>query len=202
MAFKYGFVEHSVLCPDGDGFWSLLWFSSTDDGTNTLCTSEIDLNECFGDGHVTNANLHRSATRAGLDLGFPNHASFDLKYQSDFTQKALANRTGSPQYKCPDGKTWAEDFHTFGLVWDETHLAFTADGKVWMTYETTNNAFDIDAYVNTYYYIKLSFSYGRANCPLDADNLTEYELKNTNVLICDWIYLYQMDNGKQSLLLK
>ena len=202
MAFKFGFVEHSVLCPDGDGFWSLLWFSSSKDGTNTLCTSEIDLNECFGDAHVTNANLHISTTRKARDMGFPAHSSFDNKDASSFTEEAFKNRTGSPKYECPDGKTWSDDFHTFGMVWDENHIAFTADGKVWMSYETTHNVLDVDAFVNTYYYIKLSFSYGRLNCPLDSNNVTDYEMENTSVLSCDWIYLYQLDNGKQSLLLK
>ena len=202
MAFKFGFVEHSVLCPDGDGFWSLLWFSSTKDGSNTLCSSEIDLNECFGNARETNANLHISTTRKARDLGLPDHSSFDNKDASSFTEEAFKNRTGSPKYECPDGKTWSDDFHTFGMVWDEKHIAFTADGKVWMSYETTHNALDIDAFVNSYYYIKLSFSYGRLNCPLDANNLTSYEKLNTNVLICDWIYLYQLDNGKQSLIRK
>lgn len=202
MAFKFGYVEHSVLQPSGNSFWSLLWFTSTNDGTNTICSSEIDLNECFGDARYANANLHITTNKLGKEMGFPHHASFDLNVQSDFTKACLANRTGNPRYTCPDGKTWSDDFHTFGMIWDENHIAFTADGKVWMSYETTNNALDIDAFVNSYYYIKLSFSVGRDNNGMDIDEVTKEQWENTNVLKCDWIYLYQLDDGKQSLILK
>jgi hypothetical protein len=106
------------------------------------------------------------------------------------------------KYWCPDEKTWADDYHTFGFLWDETQMTFTADGKIWFSYDITTTEYDIDAFVNTYLFMKLSFSVGRLNNNLLVNNLTEEEWLHSSVLICDWLYLYQLDNGKQTLLLK
>ena len=190
MAFQYGFVEHSVICPDGDGFWSLLWFSSTGDGTNQYYRAEIDLNECFGNGRATQANCHKWPTGLGTANGL-EHESLDGKQYGN-----------AKKYWCPDEKTWADDFHTFGFLWDETQMTFTADGKIWFSYDITTTEYDIDAFVNTYLFMKLSFSVGRLNNNLLVNNLTEEEWLHSSVLICDWLYLYQLDNGKQTLLLK
>ena len=190
MAFQYGFVEHSVICPDGDGFWSLLWFSSTGDGTNQYYRAEIDLNECFGNGRATQANCHKWPTSIGSSMGL-EHESLDGKQYGN-----------AKKYWCPDEKTWADDFHTFGFLWDETQMTFTADGKIWFSYDITTTEYDIDAFVNTYLFMKLSFSVGRLNNNLLVNNLTEEEWLHSSVLICDWLYLYQLDNGKQTLLLK
>ncbi|MBO5746938.1 MAG: family 16 glycosylhydrolase [Clostridia bacterium] len=190
MAFQYGFVEHSVICPDGDGFWSLLWFSSTGDGTNQYYSAEIDLNECFGNGRATQANCHKWPTSLGKSLGL-EHESLDGKQYG-----------AAKKYYCPDEKTWADDYHTFGFLWDETQMTFTADGDIWFAYDITTKEYDIDAFVNTYLYMKLSFSVGRLNNSLLVENLTDEEWQNSSVLICDWLYLYQLDNGKQTLKLK
>ncbi len=189
MAFQYGFVEHSVICPDGDGFWSLLWFSSTSDGTNQFYGAEIDLNECFGNGMVTAANCHKWPTTLGKSLGL-EHDSLDGK---SYVAK---------KYYHPDGGTWADEFHTFGFLWDETQMTFTADGEIWFSYAINQTEYDIDAFVNTYLYMKLSFSVGRLNNNLLVENLTDEEWQNSNKLVCDWLYLYQLDNGKQSIILK
>ncbi len=189
MRFHYGYVEHSVICPDGDGFWSLLWFDNRGDAENQLFGAEIDLNECFGNGSATQANCHKWPTTLGAQMGY-EHVSLDADYKAE------------KKYYCPDGKTWAEDFHTFGFLWDATQMSFTADGKIWFSYDITQTPEDIDAFVNADLYMKLSFSVGRYNNNLLVENLTDYEWENTNVLSCDWIYLYQFDDGIQNVTYK
>ena len=184
MRFHYGYVEHSVICPDGDGFWSLLWFDNRGDADNKLFGAEIDLNECFGNGTATQANCHKWPTKLGLDMGY-EHVSLDKDYATD------------KKYYHPDGGTWADGFHTFGFLWDATQMSFTADGKIFFSYDITRTPEDIDAFVNANLYMKLSYSVGRFNNNLLVENLTEYEWQNTNVLCCDWIYLYQFDDGIQ-----
>lgn len=184
MRFHYGYVEHSVICPDGDGFWSLLWFDNRGDAENDLFGAEIDLNECFGNGSVTQPNCHKWPTKKGTDLGY-EHVSLDKEYGA---QK---------KYYHPDDGTWADGFHTFGFLWDATQMSFTADGKIFFSYDITQTPEDIDAFVNANLYMKLSFSVGRYNNGLLVNNLTDYEWQNTNVLCCDWIYLYQFDDGIQ-----
>jgi beta-glucanase (GH16 family) len=117
MAFQYGYVEKSALVPDGPGFWSLLWFCGTGDGTNVLGSPEIDLNECFGEGKVTHANCHAWPTSLGKSLGY-EHTSLDgSTYGND------------KKVTCPDGKTFADDFHTYGFLWDEEYQAFSLTAK-------------------------------------------------------------------------
>ena len=81
-------------------------------------------------------------------------------------------------------------------------MTFTADGDIWFSYDISQNEYDIDAFVNTYLFMKLSFSVGRDNNNLLVNNLTDEEWQNSSKLVCDWLYLYQLDNGKQTLLLK
>ena len=146
MRFKYGYVEHSVICPDGDGFWSLLWFDNRGDTDNVLFGAEIDLNECFGNGTATQANCHKWPTQYGTSLGY-EHVSLDG-----------ATYGAAKKYYHPDGGNWADGYHTFGFLWDATQMTFTADGKIWFSYDITQTPEDVDAFVDAYLYMKLSFS--------------------------------------------
>ncbi len=190
MAFHYGYVEKSALVPDGPGFWSLLWFNGTGDGTNVLGSPEIDLNECFGEGKVTHANCHAWPTAYGKSLGY-EHTSLDgSTYGND------------KKVTCPDGKTFADDFHTYGFMWDEDEMGFYLDGEEWFTYTTNTTEWDIDVFVNSWMFMELSFSVGRLNNGLLCNDLTQDEWQNSSRFIVDWLYLYQLDDGIQGLKIK
>ena len=190
LSFHYGYVEKSALVPDGPGFWSLLWFCGTKDGTNVLGSPEIDLNECFGEGKVTYANCHAWPTDIGKEMGY-KHTSLDGDtYGND------------KMVTCPDGKTFAEDFHTYGFLWNEEYQAFYLDGEEWFRYRINTTDWDTDVFVNSWMYMQLSFSVGRDNNSLLCNDLTDYEWQNTSHFAVDWIYLYQLEDGKQGLKLK
>lgn len=190
MAFHYGYVEKSAICPDGPGFWSLLWFCGTGDGTNVLASPEIDLNECFGEGKVTHANCHAWPTAYGKSLGY-DHTSLDgPTYGND------------KKVTCPDGKTFADDFHTYGFLWDEDEMTFMLDGDIWFSYQTNTTEWDIDVFVNSWMYMMLSFSVGRKNNNYLVDNVTAEQWQNSSAFIVDWLYLYQFDDGVQGLKFK
>lgn len=190
LSYHYGYVEKSAICPDGPGFWSLLWFSGTSDGTNILGSPEIDLNECFGNGRATQANCHGWPNSTGTSLGY-EHTSLDGPvYGND------------KRVECPDNKTFADDFHTYGFLWDEDEMTFMLDGEIWFSYQTNTTEWDIDVFVNSWMYMKLSFSVGRENNNLLVNNLTPEQWANSSVFIVDWIYLYQFDDGVQGLILR
>ena len=190
MAFQYGYVEKSAIAPHGPGFWSLLWFNGTSDGTNQLGSPEIDLNECFGEGRITQANCHAWPTSLGESLGY-EHTSLDgSTYGND------------KRVTCPDGKTFADDFHTYGFLWDEDEMGFYLDGEEWFTYTTNTNEWDIDVFVNSWMFMELSFSVGRLNNGLLCENLTKEQWENSSRFIVDWLYLYQFDDGVQGLKIK
>ena len=187
MRFHYGYVEYSGISPNGPSFWSLLWFCGSG-GYSKYLSPEIDLNECFGNGKVTAANCHAWPTTAGKEIG-KEHTSLDGEYSK---QK---------QYWCPDGKTWADDFHTYGFLWDEDEMTFVGDGDVFFSYQTNTNEDDIDAFVNSWMYMQFSFSVGRANNGEQASELTAEHWQNSSKFVVDWVYLYQFDDGKQGLTL-
>lgn len=191
MAFKYGYVENSSLVPDGDGFWSLMWFSGTSDGTNVNYNPEIDLNECFGQAEGTNANVHFWPTTAGTAAG-KEHISLDGANDA-------ANR--DRHFKLANGEKLSDTFHTYGFLWTETELKFIIDGYVFYTYEITSEE-AIECLTECYMYIKHSFSVGRDNNGLDISNATAYEWNNTNRYVVEETYLYQMDDGKHDLIIK
>lgn len=185
MEYHYGYVEYSAVCPNGPSYWSLLWCCGSSNCINF--SPEIDINECFGNAKVTQAAFHAWPTRNGAAAG-------KVHYTTN------AGQEGS--YWCPDGKTWSDDFHTFGLIWDQNHMAVTGDGEIFYSYDTTTNEDDIDAFVNPWMYMKFSYSVGRANNGEKAENLNEEQLTVTNKFIVDWMYLYQLDDGIQGLRLK
>lgn len=189
MAYKYGYVENSSLVPDGDGFWSLMWFGGTSDGTNVNYGPEIDLNECFGAAEGTNANVHKWPTTAGTEAG-KEHTSLDGY-----------NKYNDRRFKLADGEKLSDTFHTYGFLWTETELSFIIDGYVFFTYEITSED-DIECFTNCYMQVRHSFSVGRANNGLDITNSTEYEWNNTGRYVVDYTYLYQLDDGNHDLIIK
>lgn len=191
MAYKYGYVENSSVVPDGDGFWSLMWFGGTSDGTNVNYNPEIDLNECFGDAGVTHANVHKWPTTAGTAAG-KVHTSLDGA--ADANHKAR-------HFKLPAGEKLSDTAHTYGFMWTDTELQFMIDGYVFYTYAITSED-DIETFTNCYMQIRHSFSVGRENNGLDVSDATEYEWNNTNRYVVDYTYLYQLDDDKHDLIIK
>ncbi|MBQ3550963.1 MAG: family 16 glycosylhydrolase [Clostridia bacterium] len=195
MVFRYGYVEMSALCPDGPGFWSLIYFYQPDDSNAGPFTGanqgyyrpEIDLNECFGNGRMTYFNCHAHVNVKGKLAG-KEHISFDNSpYKNDRI------------YHCPDGKTFSDNFHTYGLIWDETQMTMVADGKVHFKYEFSTE-YDIDAFVETYLCMKIGFSVARENNNLDINQVTEEQWENSSTMIVDYVYLYQFDDSIQDII--
>ena len=183
MTYKYGYIEYSCITPDGDGMWSLLWLCGMHNG---YANPEIDVNECFGNASATAANCHAWPTTAGTNEMGWEHTSLD----------GHGGKYSAKKYYCPDGKHFGEDFHTFGFLWDEDEMTFTADGKIFFSYTTNTTEQDIDAFVDDPMFVRIGMSFGRLNNNLLVENLTDWERENTNKFIVDWIHLYQMDDAK------
>lgn len=184
MNYRYGYIEYSAIIPGGDGFWSLMWMC----GVGAEYSSpEIDVNECFGNASVIAANCHAWPTSAGTSLGW-EHTSLDKNPYS--SQK---------EAYCPDGKKFCDDFHTYGMDWTDTYMAFTVDGEVFFTYDTTQNDQDVEAFINTNMNVRIAFSVGRDNNGLDIANCTLDEWQESSRHIVDYVYLFQKNDGKSRL---
>ena len=197
MEFKYGYVEMSAVLPHGDGFWVALWTGSNDtksslDETKPAYTRpEIDIVECFGNSKSYAANCHAWPTTEGKNEFGYEHTSLDKNPYS--SQK---------KYSASDeGVKLGDGFHTYGFRWDIKEMAFTCDGKLFFAYDITSNEHDIEAF-NHRMYLIFSMALGFADAPTPAISDNPEEWANTNKYICDWIHLYQKDDGMHILNIK
>ena len=196
MTFKYGYVEMSSITPKGSGFWSTLWMSSANVKENTFQSGysmEVDIAENFGNAAVTDANAHVWPKGVGTSLGY-EHRSFD---------DVRANESKYSVQKT-DGKLLSEDFHTFGYLWTEDYIAFTADGKIYCDLNLNEPGFEDykAAYTENLVNLRLAGTAGFCNCPLPME-ATDEEWANTNQFIVDYVHLYQLDGtGSQLNVLK
>lgn len=192
--FKYGYIEMSAKIPNGVGFWSA-WYCQADyknepsvlDPSKPLMGDpEFDIMECFGDSTGYAANLH-SWPRNGFDVtnGW-SHTSLDGKtYGND------------KKYRIPDeGQVLGNDFHTYGMMWNDKLVTFTCDGDAYFSYDITTKEQDVESF-NHNVWIRIALSVGNADNPLGAvltENPDDWQF--TNKFIVDWVNLYQYNDGK------
>lgn len=183
MEYKYGYIETSEKMPDGDGFWTCLWLCRgfTGYSDKELFDPEFDINECFGDASVFSSQCHRHPTEYGESMG----ATYTC-IESDHTRKSL------------DGRKYSDDFHTFGALWTRESIAFTCDGEVYLDYPINKDGGDSVCF-NDYMFVRYSMVVGQKTGPQDINNATKEQWENTNTMYGDWVYLYQINDGKQSI---
>ncbi len=188
MSFKYGYVETSAKLPHGSGFWNTLWMHGAE--PKRLIGPEIDVNESFGSSLGAKANAHVWPSKEGTEKMGWKHRSFDWV------------RKGVSTYRLPesDGQTLKDEFHTYGFLWNEDYIAFTADGKIYVEMDLNEPGFEDfkEAFTCTRVKMILSGTSGFGNCPW-PQTATEEEWKNSSVYTCDYVHLYQLSDDKSEL---
>ncbi len=193
MIFKYGYVELSAILPNGGGFWTALWIDSRhigkvedpDDGL--YFDMEIDVNECFGDARTIAANCHRHATKYGAENG-AGHFSLDGKYSSD------------KHIYLPGDDTFNDEFHTFGVLWDDDEFTFTCDGEVYFSWNNNTTNEDLDGF-HQLCYLRLSTAVGFASSSSTIVPDGDPAWSNSATMVVDYMHVYQLDDGKHKMLL-
>ncbi len=193
MLYKYGYLEMSAVLPDGDGLWTSLWLDSrwhnynVDEGAGYFYDLEIDVNECFGDSQIIQANCHKWPTAEGEAMDC-EHTSLD---QPQFSAKRREAKEGN----------FNSEFHTFGLLWTPEVMSFTCDGEIYFTYKINEDEMDLDGF-HTLAYLRLSAAIGFANNPrgvvLADDDPKWY---TSNQFIVDYVHLYQLQDDIQQLVI-
>lgn len=193
MLYKYGYLEMSAILPDGDGLWTSLWLDSRwhgygeDEGAGYLYDFEIDVNECFGNATMVQANCHKWPNADGEAQGL-EHTSLD---QPQYSAK---------RHEIPEGN-FSNEMHTFGLFWNQEVMSFTCDGKIYFTYEINKDPMDLDGF-HTLAYLRLSAAIGFAGNPLGSV-IPDDDPKwlTSNEFVIDYVHLYQIEDGVQQLVL-
>ncbi|KAI8916967.1 putative glucan binding protein [Powellomyces hirtus] len=103
FSMKYGRIEVRAKLPVGDWLWPAIWMLPTDSSYgNWPASGEIDIMESRGNapgGQQVGADTYGSTLHWGPSFGYNGYPK---------THK---------EYKLPGGKTFADDFHTFGMEW-------------------------------------------------------------------------------------
>lgn len=187
--YKYGYVEMSSVIPHGKGFWTALYmctedkYSATDPNLPQLAGPEYDVMECFGNSEHFAANIH-SWPKEGAKLYEWEHISLDNTHGNE------------KRYHSVDkGVVLGQNFHTYGMMWDDTRVTFTCDADPYFTYDTTTNLQDIETN-NHSVWLRIAMNVGSSTNPEPGitDNLDDWH--KTNKFIIDWIHVYQKNDGK------
>ena len=113
--WKYAKVEVRAKLAPGQGLWSAIWMMPTDDAYGGWASSgEIDIMEFKGQ------ELNQIWGTLHYGSQWPKHVS------------------SGEIYKAPAEFSFADDFHVFGLEWEEGVMRWTIDGKVWQTQKKWN----------------------------------------------------------------
>lgn len=103
-AFTYGYVESRMKFPGTQGFFTAFWMLPADPSYSYR--SEIDIIEILGDDPET---------------------IFMTYHYNDRGESHALNRGKRNNGDC-EVKDYSTDFHTFGLDWQPTHVAWYIDG--------------------------------------------------------------------------
>lgn len=101
--WKYGRIDVRAKMPIGQGIWPAIWMLPTENKYGPWpCSGEIDIMEYLGQK--------------------PKEVFGTIHYGHDFW------RFNSQYYELEEG-TFADDFHTFTLLWTESCILFRVDGQ-------------------------------------------------------------------------
>ena len=111
--FKYGRVEVKAQLPKGDWLWPAIWLLPTTNQYGAWPASgEIDIMESRGNG-------------ADYSAGGVNTFGSTLHWGPIFSENAFMKTHATKQAAL--GQDFAQDFHVYGLIWNETYIGTYLD---------------------------------------------------------------------------
>ena len=153
--FKYGRVEVKAQLPKGDWIWPAIWMLPTTNQYGTWPASgEIDIMESRGNAPGYSAG--------GVDM-FGSTLHWGPFYGQDpYTLTHAAKQA-------PKGQDFAQDFHIYGLIWNETYIGTYLDspGNTVLSFPITKSFWELGGWSSS----KLSnpWSNGGKNAPFDQN---------------------------------
>ncbi|KAJ3162245.1 hypothetical protein HDU88_006728 [Geranomyces variabilis] len=117
FSLQFGKVEIRAQLPGGDWLWPALWMLPTDGQYGMWPASgEIDIMESRGNAPTAGPVKGSDSIGSTLHWG----PSYDLN-RFPLTHK---------EFTLPGGKSFVDDFHTFGLEWTPDGIKTSVDGQV------------------------------------------------------------------------
>ncbi|XP_063225957.1 LOW QUALITY PROTEIN: beta-1,3-glucan-binding protein-like [Bacillus rossius redtenbacheri] len=121
FSFLYGRLEVRAKMPVGDWIWPAIWMKPARQEYGPWPASgEIDVVELRANrNYTTPAGVSQGADTTSSVLHFGPNATYNV-WRPAYWAKNLAGI----------GETFADDFHLFGMVWNETSITFTVDDEI------------------------------------------------------------------------
>lgn len=125
VSFKYGIVEVVAKLPKGDWIHPAIWMMPTDNAYGGWPLSgEIDIMESKGNNLTcSGSNMFQSTLHWGAEKGGDQWRLTNAKYKQD--------------------ESFGDEFHTYGLYWDENRMFTYLDSieNIVLEVNTTNQSF-------------------------------------------------------------
>ncbi len=116
---RYGYYEVRCKLQKTDGWWSAFWIQTPSPGITydpEWSGVEVDIMEYFGENKLTSGNFYG---------GYGKDLKRDARVHYDFN----GNPRGKEEKVSPEGfDAQKEEFHRFGVLWDEDEYVFYYDG--------------------------------------------------------------------------
>ncbi len=191
MLFKYGYLEMRAKLPFRHGAWPSFWLKGDTpllrkkEGRNNWFP-ETDVFEVFSSDYCLSANLHKWGTVDGKSV----HTM--LPGEENNKQRA---------YKFKNKDTLNDEYHTYGMLWDEHSVRFSVDGEFYFESFIDERAIlndenypDMTGFHDPWYIIINNelFTNDSYWCPTGA-GLTENDKMPIEYFV-DYVRLYQNEN--------
>lgn len=173
MSFKYGYLEIYANVPYVKGCWPSFWMQSKDVHRTVPYLAEIDMFEIYDTKNTVSSDIHKWYS------GEEHYHAGGRKWSYKFQRSLNLNN----------------EYHLYGLGWTPDKLYFTVDGKIYKTYDLSEDFGDrgdgMDGFRDPAYIIFNNFIFTEnsswKNPPVD--DKTEWPITYK----IDWIRLYQKD---------
>ncbi len=168
----YGRFEIRAKLPQGQGLWPAIWMLPTDwEYGGWAASGEIDIMELIGSNPYTVlGTLHYGGV-------FPNNT-----------------HTGSA-YTLNQGASFADEYHTFAIEWDETSIKWFVDDNHYQTQTSWfSTAQEYPAPFNRRFHLLLNIAVG-GNLPGYPDQTTLFP----QTMHVDYVKVYRDNNEKPTV---
>ncbi len=121
--YKYGFVEISAKFDVSKGIATAFWLLGF---AGQQFHGEIDVFECFGTPTTVKATPHSWVDGSNTE-----------DVSGMYYCGAMKSPYDESYFTLPEGDSFGDEYHTFGIEWDETTIKWTYDGRVFFAMNTT-----------------------------------------------------------------
>ena len=185
--FKYGKMEAKIKVENGnqDGVWPAYWMmgENMSQGVGWPNCGEIDIMEHANSNNYIGGCLHWNTKGINAPWADENHGS----YGSGFP--GAENAFG---YFTDNENNGINGWHTYTLIWDESHMEWQLDGKTYLSQNITSN--------NAYCFQKEQFFLFNLAIGGTGTGFTNHITANPNTfktttMYVDYLRVYQKDSS-------